>query len=527
MPFQTPPFLLYSEKLPKFPYKSSVICRYNQGRMKRKRVIWLKQNYKNYRLLAAIVLATSTVVIVAPSTSEASMFKDVSSSEDYYQDLLYLVNEGFISIYADKSFKPEAAVTRGQFAQMLVKILGIDTENAYNPYLEDVPVTHQFYREIAVLYNLGIDVVDKKNMYRPQAHLTRYEAAHILQQVLQLDSKTSKLTFIDVKKAYAPAVKAVVGQKLMTGKTTTKFEGEQALSRRDVVHVLTNIKALQQQEETIQIERIQSKKVYTAQDEVYTVSEQLEELFAARNGLVLKGATVKAVVVNGQIKKITRITLQYSGTAASSIMLDADGVAIDGDVFVKADYVTLKDLKINGDVVIEKEAATNLSLEKVTIKNNVVVESGYYDDFTLQLKNATLKQLLMHRDEVVVKTNREIPSVAVAEGVMDFTIDGKIKKLVVDNKAVCNLMGIATIQSLHINKGSDAKLYVNGTLKLIAIEHSATNVYLNPNLKIALITIPRGTSPAAVIPNLSTTSQTVEKIVIKGTTKNLLVENLQ
>ena len=165
---------------------------------------------KKYRLTAVAVLAASSVVTVAPGLSHAnSMYKDVSPSASYYKDLVELVNQGVISGYADKTFKPDVAVTRGHFAQMLAQLLKLDTSKVNDPYLSDVTSSNPFYKYIAALAGAGVDVSYTDGSFKPNQAITRVEAAQMLADALDLKPTADKANYTDIPAKNAAAVKAV------------------------------------------------------------------------------------------------------------------------------------------------------------------------------------------------------------------------------------------------------------------------------------------------------------------------------
>lgn len=150
------------------------------------------------KMLLSIVLLISLFAFES-STSAASMFKDVSGTYWASEEISYLSGKEVISGYSDGTFKPEAVVTRGQAAIMLVRSLNLSLKNRPNPGYQDVPTTHGAYKYIAAIVDEGIYPKGKK--YNPDGALTREEMARMLVNAYTLTG-LKNVTYSDVSKSY-------------------------------------------------------------------------------------------------------------------------------------------------------------------------------------------------------------------------------------------------------------------------------------------------------------------------------------
>lgn len=132
------------------------------------------------------------------STSAAVKFKDVSGTYWASKEIDYLSGKGVISGYSNGTFKPEAIVTRGQAAIMLVRSLKLDLKNRPNPGYRDVPTKHGAYKYIAAIADEGI--YPKGKNYTPDAPLTRQEMARMLVNAYKLKGQKN-VTYKDVSKS--------------------------------------------------------------------------------------------------------------------------------------------------------------------------------------------------------------------------------------------------------------------------------------------------------------------------------------
>ncbi|MBD3362768.1 hypothetical protein GF362_03545 [Candidatus Dojkabacteria bacterium] len=120
-------------------------------------------------------------VTINLNSTKDEYFKDVDKSTDLY---VYLEEAAEKGIYKEREyFNPENAITRGQFAAVIVRAFQIpyDTSGEQFP---DVPETHTFYKEIMTLRNLGVLQGDN-GKFLPEASVTRGQAFKIVMNTLE------------------------------------------------------------------------------------------------------------------------------------------------------------------------------------------------------------------------------------------------------------------------------------------------------------------------------------------------------
>ena len=143
-------------------------------------------------LKASAALAVATSAIVVPMQTQASKFTDLDSSQYFYEDVLNLQERGIISGFTDGTFKPNASLTRGQAAKMIAGVLQLDTENVVNPNFKDIPTTHQYYGVIAALKQAGIIDGYTDGTFKPGETMQRNHVAKILANALQLKATNAE-----------------------------------------------------------------------------------------------------------------------------------------------------------------------------------------------------------------------------------------------------------------------------------------------------------------------------------------------
>lgn len=166
---------------------------------------------------SATALATSTASPTAPPAATASPsapptsptatvtncplpFTDVPVEYYAFGYIKWAYCRGIISGYSDGTFQPEAAVTRGQTAKILLLAAGKPMEiGAGAPHFSDVPPTNVFYGYIETAYTEGIISGYSDGTYRPSVPVTRGQIAKIVVRARGLVLLTPATpTFADV-----------------------------------------------------------------------------------------------------------------------------------------------------------------------------------------------------------------------------------------------------------------------------------------------------------------------------------------
>ncbi|WP_229106301.1 S-layer homology domain-containing protein [Paenibacillus sp. 1001270B_150601_E10] len=123
----------------------------------------------------------------APDQAEQVSFKDVPANHWAWNDIQAAQAAGYITGFADGSFRPNQAVTREQLAVMLARTLKLDTEHAIgSTAFKDVPTTRWSSASIKALAQQGVLDGYGDGTFRPTRAVTRAEMAAVLQSAESL-----------------------------------------------------------------------------------------------------------------------------------------------------------------------------------------------------------------------------------------------------------------------------------------------------------------------------------------------------
>ncbi|WP_071393448.1 C40 family peptidase [Bacillus tuaregi] len=121
-------------------------------------------------------------------TGKPGEFNDVSASSPSYTAIATLSKQGIIQGFEDGNFRPDANVTRGQAAAIINRVL--NKQPASLNSFSDVPSSNRFAKDIAVIKELGIIDGFPDGTFRPNDNMTRAQMAVIVERAFNLKGKT-------------------------------------------------------------------------------------------------------------------------------------------------------------------------------------------------------------------------------------------------------------------------------------------------------------------------------------------------
>ncbi|WP_079526622.1 5'-nucleotidase C-terminal domain-containing protein [Solibacillus isronensis] len=140
---------------------------------------------KKKRMYSATALAAFTAVAVGATgvMAEETIFTDVTANHPYAEGINALTSAGIVKGFGDGTFKPDATVTRGQAAKMIAGALKLDTTNVKNPNFKDIKTSNQYYSQIAALVATGFVNGYEDGTFRTADKITHNQLAKILTNV--------------------------------------------------------------------------------------------------------------------------------------------------------------------------------------------------------------------------------------------------------------------------------------------------------------------------------------------------------
>lgn len=115
----------------------------------------------------------------APATCSIA-FSDVNTADYFYEPVRYLYCRSAINGYSDNTFRPYNPTTRGQLSKIAVMAMGWPITTSGGPHFSDVPTSHPFYQYIETAYAHNAIGGYTDGTFRPNALITRGQIAKVV-----------------------------------------------------------------------------------------------------------------------------------------------------------------------------------------------------------------------------------------------------------------------------------------------------------------------------------------------------------
>ena len=115
--------------------------------------------------------------------SQTNDFSDVKADAWYNNAVSTMANAGVITGYPDGTFRPDAPITRAEFAAIAARFSDVDYAGECS--FSDVPASFWGADEIALAEYLGWITGYEDNTFRPNQYITRAEAMTLINRVLE------------------------------------------------------------------------------------------------------------------------------------------------------------------------------------------------------------------------------------------------------------------------------------------------------------------------------------------------------
>ncbi|KOY83894.1 S-layer homology domain-containing protein [Lysinibacillus macroides] len=179
------------------------------------------------------------MLYLTPTTAAA---EDISKHWAYHE-MNYLITNDLMKGDELGNYRPNAAVTRAEFAAFLVRTLNLPTASS-NQTFSDVKKDDWYYGVVQQASYYGLIKGDEQGKFNPKAYIDRQQMAAMLKRALHyldIQTSTSPIAFNDnariAKWAYAD-VQAVVAAGLLGGKPNNQFAPLAQTTRAEAATVL-------------------------------------------------------------------------------------------------------------------------------------------------------------------------------------------------------------------------------------------------------------------------------------------------
>lgn len=177
-------------------------------------------------------ILTTALLTVTPFAAHAH-FSDISDSP--HKDAINIIGEaGYIEASNGNLFEPNRPITREEAAFLLANALQLNTKNVANPKFKDVSTSHPYYGHIAALKEANI-ISGYNGYFTPDSTLTRGQMAKMLAESYKLQATSNKTKFNDANNSiFKHYIAALYEHNITLGKSATAFGVNDLLTRAEM-----------------------------------------------------------------------------------------------------------------------------------------------------------------------------------------------------------------------------------------------------------------------------------------------------
>jgi len=189
----------------------------------------------------SLSVASAAVLAVASAASGAVIFKDVDEKSPYFADITLLSELTIIKGYADGTFKPQANVTRAEFATMVWRLFDMGEPTTTN-HFSDVDSKKYYAKAVNKLAENKLIHGYGNSTFKPNQPVTREEAAKILAIALGLPlNGESNFNDVPANSPFSKYIHALNEKEIISGTSETLYSPKLNITREQVAATLARV----------------------------------------------------------------------------------------------------------------------------------------------------------------------------------------------------------------------------------------------------------------------------------------------
>ncbi|WP_282936535.1 S-layer homology domain-containing protein [Paenibacillus sp. RC67] len=424
--------------------------------------------------LAANVDTTKTTAASTGSNAKDS-FSDVSTHWAA-REIGNWSQKGIINGYEDGTFKPNVPISRAEFVSLVNRVLAYPREATQT--FPDVSSSAWYSKDISKAAAAGIVFGDDNGNFKPEAPISRQEAAVILSRAFDLKAHDKKASdrFADagtIASWSKDHVNALVEGGYVSGREDGRFDPLANITRAEFVKMIDSVVGELKGTAGNYTENVNSNLVINTKDvnlKNMTISGDLYITPGVGDGNVsLDHVTVKGrTVVRGGGEH--SIVINNSTLAGTLLVVKSDGkvrILMQGSSEIP--YVEL-----NSGAKLETDHKSGKGFGDVQVVGTMagdqqIILDGDFTSVSIEAPGVTVQVTHGSVDKIDVKEKAVGSSVKV--------LDGKVSQLNVQSKAKLDLLG-GTVAKVDIQKSAA------GTSVQMAPDSTVTNFKMDAPIEI-------------------------------------------
>jgi len=232
--------------------------------------------------------------------------------------------------------------------------------------------------------------------------------------------------------------------------------------------------------QSVTISNITKDQVRTSNGQ-FKISKSLKPLFNTSNNAALTNAQATIVVKNGEITSITSLTLTKGGTKNKALDFDGGDAQIAGSLTVNADYVKVRNVTIEDELIVTNRVKKAITIDDVTIGDTITFRPLLIKNsnwLNVSLKDIKSPNINLKRTKVSVTSDKTISKVEVVGKVTAFEVKADVDKLIIDVEKDFNLYGKGKIEQVVVKHGAKVALNSGHQINKVQVDDKKASVTL-------------------------------------------------
>lgn len=210
---------------------------------------------KKFTLAATLILSVVAAMLVVTAAFAAGTYSPPVDTEDCYarDEIDFVCRKGYMDRFLSDDgsiiFMPNAAVTRQEFAKIIVRFLGAGSSDEITALADDDEIAAEYRDYVMTACRIGVMGLaeyDGEKYFYPSACVSRDEAAYMLGRIIDASVSTYKTElfsdYSEAEQIYQPTSSVLVALDMMIGYPDGTFRPKSKITRQELALVLYRIK---------------------------------------------------------------------------------------------------------------------------------------------------------------------------------------------------------------------------------------------------------------------------------------------
>lgn len=415
--------------------------------------------------LSVFTAATVAASVVVPVASANTSFTDVSPSSSHFNAIQNLVERGIIKGFEDNTYRPNATLTRGQAAKILANALQLDTSSKEQKFT-DVTASIEYIGAINALADKGIINGYADGTFKPGEPLTRGQMAKILVNAFGLEEANEvNLPFTDVsaQNGYKGFIQTLLNYEITEGTTSTTFSPSAAVKRGQMASFVVRAENAKQAPTADQ---------NTIQSTIVAVEE---------GKIILESGTYEVS------ESLQKVLAPYNATALQNAEITA---TVEAGKIVDVTALTIITQGTEEQPIVLKSSASDAvasitpiaaTTSKVSFGGVVTVASNFVQFKGIEFTN-----------EVILTSAVKL-----------FSFNELLEKLTINQDVEATINGTSNVNTIVVASEKSLHLNITGTVSILSFATEKAAVKLALTTKIKNIVTPNNVTLESIISNYS------------------------